>query len=1224
MAFNIGDLELFLRLRDELSPSLKIASANLDRMGNTFEKGARGMAPFSAAIAVVGLGAAKAAIDFESSFAGVNKTVDNVTDKGGKLTAFGKDLQDSFRAMAKEIPASVNEINRVAEAGGQLGVLPGNIKAFTRTMIDMGEATNMSSTAAAEGLAQIANVMRNEAGPQYDRLGATVVDLGNKSAATESQIVEFGLRLSGAGKVAGMTEAEVLSIGTALASVGINAEAGGSAFSKVIISMSGAAQKGGKELQIMSDVASRTGKVVGDFGQMIKDDSAGALTLFVEGLGDITKTGGDTFTVLESLGMTEIRMRDALLRLSGAGDLLRTTNENGNKAWEKNNALTIEAEKRYATTASQIEIAKNKIYDIGITIGSALLPAIIGILEGFGKLIPYIESAAKWFTELPKPIQMVVFGIGALVALAAPTLWFLGQMAFSLSALTGLFPTAAAGATKAAVATTGLGGAAGAASITLKGLAIAAGTVLLALAAFAAGFKFGEWIASETAIGRAAVDALSKAFIELGYGTKFLAEQAKGIGSAVGTGSHEGLVFMSNWTAEQRAAFAESVKLKKATDELNASQGAMAKTTQAAAPAQAAYTASSVAAAIAAKTHADEIEKAKGILGLDEKATLSLADAQKVLAASTRVEEAKAQREEFARLVVEYQKANTESGRMKTAQDAVKVAVAAVGPVSKMTMEALRALTTQLKGMGEEGAKVAASLSKEWEQANGVVILTARNMGGDMKPAFDMMAGGAKTAEQAARELREEISKGAIEDQNKLTRGQELSKMLKMNQIDLDQYKKLIGETGEKTKKTTQESIDWAKSLDVLKSAFQTLGVSADNFLMKAVVGFQAAKANAAEMNKVLNDPEATKGQKNMAIGMGAINTAMVAYKSGALGGAAAGASFGASLGAIIPGGALVGGLLGGLAGGFLGLFGGAKKAREETEKLRAEFIANSGGMEALKESAAKAGVSLDALFDAKKPEALKVAIAAVKGELDTWNEAHAKLQEAIDYYGLTVDQLGPKFRDQQLAETALGIYERWDLLKRSGADMVAVLEKMAPETNSWLASTIKAGTGIELAMKPVLMDLAKQGLLLKESGEAYTEAEVEGLSYTKTMSEMFTELISKLDVWLSKLLGIPANISTNVNTNYTQSGDPYAGYGDGGGGGKNQDPGQAVGFWNPELSKDMAFVAHKGEGVSITRASSTSGQGRQAPSGGPVDLSRATLDALTRALTASLQKALA
>lgn len=76
----------------------------------------------------------------------------------------------------------------------------------------------------------------------YDRLGATIVDLGNNFATTEADIVEMATRLASTGAITGKTEPQMLAIATALSSVGIEAEAGGSAISKLMKIMEVAVQ----------------------------------------------------------------------------------------------------------------------------------------------------------------------------------------------------------------------------------------------------------------------------------------------------------------------------------------------------------------------------------------------------------------------------------------------------------------------------------------------------------------------------------------------------------------------------------------------------------------------------------------------------------------------------------------------------------------------------------------------------------------------------------------------------------------------------------------------------------------------------------------------------------------------------------------------------------------------------------------------------------------------
>src|SRR5690606_2064987 len=111
----------------------------------------------------------------------------------------------------------------------------------------------------------------------------------------------------------------------------------------------------------------------------------------------IKRSGGDVFGVLEQLGFGQIRVRDALLRASGAGDLLRESLDLGSRAWQDNTALTKEAEQRYKTTASQLQIAKNRLVDVGITIGQVLLPHLGRLANTLVDVLPLIGAMTTGF-----------------------------------------------------------------------------------------------------------------------------------------------------------------------------------------------------------------------------------------------------------------------------------------------------------------------------------------------------------------------------------------------------------------------------------------------------------------------------------------------------------------------------------------------------------------------------------------------------------------------------------------------------------------------------------------------------------------------------------------------------------------------------------------------------------------------------------------------------------
>jgi len=184
----------------------------------------------------MGIAALKGAIDVESAFAGVIKTTDGLTDKYGELNDTGQDLKRGFQDLALSIPVDVADLMGIGELGGQLGISRENLLEFTETMAALGVSTNMTGEQAATALAQIANVMGTPQ-EEIERMGASIVALGNNFATTESDITNFATRIAGAGEIAGLTEADVFGMAAAFSSVGIQAEAGGTAVQKVLMKM---------------------------------------------------------------------------------------------------------------------------------------------------------------------------------------------------------------------------------------------------------------------------------------------------------------------------------------------------------------------------------------------------------------------------------------------------------------------------------------------------------------------------------------------------------------------------------------------------------------------------------------------------------------------------------------------------------------------------------------------------------------------------------------------------------------------------------------------------------------------------------------------------------------------------------------------------------------------------------------------------------------------------
>lgn len=362
----------------------------------------------------------KAAIDYESAFAGVKKTVDETA------TVSYQKLSDGIRQMAKELPASAVEIANVAEVAGQLGIKAEDILSFSRTMIDMGESTNLSAEEAATAIAKIANIM-GLSSDDYSRFGASVVDLGNNFATTEKDIVEMTNRLAAGGKLAGLTAPDILGLATAMSSVGIEAEAGGTAMVQTLTGIGKAVSgvgKGAKEkLELIAQIAGTTSD---SFSQAWKEKPAEALQSFIKGLQKAHEEGKNMDGVLSDLGMKGIRQGNMLKSLALASDKMSAAVNRSNQAWKENTALTNEANKRYETTESQLKMFRNQLTDIAIEFGGPLIKALRSGLDAIKPWLNNLADLAKKFSSLSTEQQQNIINWGLMAAALGPALKLLG------------------------------------------------------------------------------------------------------------------------------------------------------------------------------------------------------------------------------------------------------------------------------------------------------------------------------------------------------------------------------------------------------------------------------------------------------------------------------------------------------------------------------------------------------------------------------------------------------------------------------------------------------------------------------------------------------------------------------------------------------------------------------------------------------------------------------
>lgn len=327
---------------------------------------------------------AQAAMDWQSQFTAVKKTVSGTPEQLGVL-------EGQLRALARRMPVSHQDLAKIAETAGQLGVPTANIADFTEQIAMLATATDMTADQAATAMGKFVNIMGTPMS-KIGNLGASLVALGNDGASTESDIMDMSLRLAAAGKQVRLSEGQVMGLASALSSVGIDAEAGGTAFSRVLVGMNQAVIQGGAKLAKFAQVS---GMSAGEFARRWKADPTQALDAFLKGLRQMSDQGLDVDQVLEDLDFNDVRVTDALKRASSAGDMFGKSIRLGQQAMSEGTAARDEYAQFAATTASKVDILKNRWNDFKISLGQQILNWAQPYLDGFMGITETIGNAVS-------------------------------------------------------------------------------------------------------------------------------------------------------------------------------------------------------------------------------------------------------------------------------------------------------------------------------------------------------------------------------------------------------------------------------------------------------------------------------------------------------------------------------------------------------------------------------------------------------------------------------------------------------------------------------------------------------------------------------------------------------------------------------------------------------------------------------------------------------------
>ncbi len=404
----------------------RINAMKFTNFGNAMQTAGRQMQSFArgfnlyiaAPLAALGVGSYKAYTTFESAFAGVRKTVDATEEEFAIL-------QEGIIAMSETMPQSAAELAGIMEMAGQLGVPKNNLLEFTKTMAMLGDSTNIDSVGGAEALARFMNITKSAWG-ETGKLGAVLVALGNNFATTESEILDMSTRLAAAGTLTGFSATEIMGLAAAMSSMGIEADAGGTAAGKLMKEMQLAAETGGEAADMFAKVM---GTDAAGFAASFKTDAAQTMINFFAGLASIDESGATSVVaMLDQMGITEVRMSNMVATGAANVELYSNATKMAAQAYDDGAALVEEASKRYATTESQDAMMYNKMENGMADLGENIATTVEPVKNALDDLL----SRFKNLSEVDQ--QKIVNVMGALV-LSGAGLFAVGKTASAVGSI---------------------------------------------------------------------------------------------------------------------------------------------------------------------------------------------------------------------------------------------------------------------------------------------------------------------------------------------------------------------------------------------------------------------------------------------------------------------------------------------------------------------------------------------------------------------------------------------------------------------------------------------------------------------------------------------------------------------------------------------------------------------------------------------------------------------
>jgi hypothetical protein len=195
-----------------------------------------------------------------------------------------------------------------------------------------------------------------------------------------------------------------------------------------------------------------------------------------------------------------------------------------------------------------------------------------------------------------------------------------------------------------------------------------------------------------------------------------------------------------------------------------------------------------------------------------------------------------------------------------------------------------------------------------------------------------------------------------------------------------------------------------------------------------------------------------------------------------------------------------------------IGKLFGIDREHEEVNDLRDAFQATFGTFEDMAEAARMAGYDIKELLDTKKVEDFDREMQELVDAIAFQEDAMRTLDETVEKYGFTLEELGPALQRQNLDKKAQELYQDFNVLISAGIGLDTVLGRMGDSINEFIHDALRTGTEVPAAMRPMLERMIELGQLTDENGNLITDLEQSGITFAETMTQGFKKIVDAVE----------------------------------------------------------------------------------------------------------------